>query len=304
MEVTTAGQWIAQRVPDDSFVVLANRFRIAEADLNDSARFLAGSNLVAFATEKGWHDPGHGPFDFCRSYGAPTGSPYSSRREWRGNCVLSGKEFSQEGNLLAVVPLRKLTPRDLMTLLRDHYEGSAFDLTQSYQQGSPHHTSERTICVMKTDASTVVQLRSWLPPEIGGLFWFSAGTPCSSGFVPYYLGVSRFPKPYAWVSDHYDHENAFWEFNSMENLVDQFYADKGRTGDGPRAIDYVAGRWKAFEDREFATQTAVEKTALELYEKDKSLACSFLTTHSCALGLEAFVEAQEIADNLRTKHYR
>jgi dipeptidase len=192
-----------------------------------------------------------------------------------------------------------------MALLRDHYEGTEYDLTKGYEKGSPHHTTEKTICRMITDATTVVHLRGWLPPEIGGLLWLSVGTPCSSVYVPYYLGVLDFPKPYGFLSGTYDRENAFWVFNSLENLVDWNYAEKGKPEKGEtRAIDYVASHWKKFEDDEFAMQEAVEKTALELYQKDKSLARSFLNTYSNALGLRAFAEAQELGDTLRTRYYQ
>jgi dipeptidase len=158
---------------------------------------------------------------------------------------------------------------------------------------------------MGTDASTVAHLRGWLPPEIGGVLWLSVGTPCSSVYVPYYLGVLDFPKPYAFLSDAYDRENAFWVFNSLENLVDRYYTEKGKFEKGEtKAIDYVAGFWKEFEDGEFAMQAAVEKTALELYQKEKPLARSFLDAHSYALSLRAFVQAQSLGDILRTRHYR
>jgi len=307
MEVTIGGLWVAQRVPDDAFVVLANRFRIGEVDLKDPSRFLACPNLIDYARKNGWYDPAQGPFNFERTYGTveDARAAYNTRREWRGNWVLSGQKFREEENPLTVVPGKKLGPRDIMALLRDHYEGTEYDLTKAYEKGSPHHTTERTICTMRTDATTVAQLRGWLPAEIGGLLWLSVGTPCSSVYIPYYLGVLDFPKPYAYLSDTYNRDNAFWVFDSLENLVDRFYNDKGRIEKGEmRAIDYVAGFWKDFEDREFALQAAVEKTALELYQKDKSLARFFLDGHSNALGLRAFSEAQALADTLRTRYYR
>jgi dipeptidase len=307
IEVTIGGLWVAQRVPDDAFVVLANRFRIGEIDLKDSSRFLACPNLIDYAKQKGWYDPAQGPFHFYRAYGTAEDerSAYNLRREWRGNSLLAGRTFKEEENPLTVVPGKKLTPQDIMALLRDHYEGTEYDLTNIYEKGSPHHTTERTICRMDTDTSSVAHLRGWLPPEIGGVLWLSVGTPCSSVYVPYYLGVLDFPKPYTYLSDTYDRENAFWVFNSLENLVDRYYAEKGNSEKGEtRAIDYVAGHWKNFEDDEFAMQGAVEKTALELYQKDKSLARTYLTAHSNAFGLRAFVEAQTLGDTLRTRYYR
>jgi dipeptidase len=307
MEVGIGGVWAAQRVPDDAFVVLANRFRIQEVDLADKSRFLASPNLVGFARQKGWYDPAQGPFRFNLAYGAPGAerSVYNARREWRGNWLLSGTKFPEEDNPLTAVPVKKLTPRDIMALLRDHYEGTEYDLTEGYRKGSPHHTGERTICRMSTDATSVAHLRDWLPAEIGGLLWLSVGTPCSSVYVPYYLGVHDFPRPYSFLSNSYDGENAFWVFNSLQNLVDRYYAGKGKFENGEMsAIDYVAGFWKGFEDRAFAMQAAVEKTALELYEKDESLARSFLDAYCDALGLRAFVEAQRLGDALRTRYYR
>lgn len=307
MEVTIGGLWIAQMVPDDGFVVLANRFRVGEVDFGDASRFLASPKLVEFARQKGWYDPDAGAFNFSRVYGAPEGvrSTYNSRREWRGNCLLAGKTFDEKENPLTVKAPKKLTPRDLMALFRDHYERTEYDLTEGYEKGSPHRTAERTICRLATDATTVFQLRSWLPSEIGGVLWLSAGTPCSSVYVPYYLGVLEFPKPFSFLTKDYGRDNAYWVFNSLQNLVDRYYGEKAEFGESEmRAIDYVAGFWKEFEDDEFALQDSIEKTGLDLYKKDKALAHSFLTTYSNGLGLRAFASALELGDLLRTKYYK
>jgi dipeptidase len=307
MEVTIGGLWVAQRVPDDQFVVLANRFRIGQVDLKDNTRFLGSSNLIDYAVKRGWYNPAGKPFDFNEVYGTPEvgRAPYNTRREWRGNCLLAGTRFKEEANPLTVVPQKKLTSRDLMALFRDHYEGTEYDLSQKYEKGSPHHTSGRTICVMSTDASSVAELRSWLPHEIGGVLWLSAGTPCSSVYVPYYLGVLEFPKPYSFITADFDRENAFWSFNSLENLVDRYYGEKKKIGEVEvRAIDYVAGIWKNFEDEEFGMRGSVETTALDLYKKDKALARSFLSSYSNALGLKAYNLAVMLGDQLRTSYYR
>ncbi|MHC4680408.1 MAG: dipeptidase [Planctomycetota bacterium] len=307
MEVIGGGLWVARRVPDDSFVVIANRLRMGEVDLKDTSQFLANTNLIEYAKQRNWYDPKQGDFSFSQVYGPQKGgrSPGNSRREWRGNCLLGGREFDETRNPLTAVPDKKLSPRHVMTLLRDHYEDTKYDLTNGYKKGSPHHTSERTICRMATDTSTVTQLRSWLPPEIGGLSWFSVGTPCCSVYVPYYLGVTDFPKPYAFVTEEYDRDNAFWLFNSLQNLVDEHYPEEKRLGYSKmRTIDHVARYWREFEDDEFSMQGPVEKTALELYHNDKSLARSFLSTYSNSLGLRAFVTARELTNTLRTKYFQ
>jgi dipeptidase len=307
MEVTIGGIWVAQRVPDDGFVVLTNRFRIQEVNFKDKSRFLASPHLIDFAEQKGWYNPAEGAFNFSRVYSAAEASHsvYNSRREWRGNCLLAGRTFEEKENPLTVTAARKLSPRDLMSLFRDHYEGTEYDLTNRYEKGSPHRTAERTICRLSTDATTVAQLRSWLPPEIGGVLWLSAGTPCSSVYLPFYLGVRSFPQPFSFLTQGYDRDNAYWVFNSLENLVDRYYGENATFGETEmKAIDYVSGVWKAFEDEEFAAQEAIEKQALDVYKKDEALARSFLTTYCSRLGLSAFEQARELADTLRTKYYR
>ena len=185
MEVTTTGHWVAQRVPDDAFVVISNQFRIETIKPKDPSRFMASEKLVDYAKEQGWYDPTQGAFRFKHAFGRTFDNCF--RREWRGNSLLGGKTFEQSDHRLAVVPAKKLGPRDIMEFLRDHYEGTEYDLTKGYEDGSPHHTAERGICRMYTDTSTIAQLRSWLPSEIGGLCWITVGTPCSSVYVPCYL---------------------------------------------------------------------------------------------------------------------
>jgi dipeptidase len=307
MEVAIGGLWVAQRVPDDGFVVLANRFRIGAIDLKDNSRYLCAENLISYATERGWYDAEKGPFNFSQIYGELRKGRefYNSRREWRGNCLLAGQKFSEETNPLIVTAAKKITPQDIMHVFRDHYEGTQYDLTEGYTKGSPHHTSERVICTIYTDASTVAQLRDWLPPEIGGVLWLAVGTPCSSVYIPYYLACHGFPQPYSFVTKGYDGNNAFWIFNSLENLVDRYYAKKMKKGVGElRAIDYVSGCWNEFEEKEFALQEAVEKTALELYKKDKSLARSFLSMYSNSLAIQAYTKALNLGDELRSTYYQ
>ncbi|MGE3312802.1 MAG: dipeptidase [Limisphaerales bacterium] len=308
MEVTTAGPWVASRVPDDAFVVIANRFRIESVDLADPSRFLGSSNLVSYAKEMGWYDPAKGPFKFAEAYSGHRAE--SARREWRGNSVLGGSTLRPDESRVAVVPVRKLQPRDLMTFLRDHYEGISGETAAVEAKGSPHHTSERSICALYTDASTVAHLRGWLPNPVGGLVWLAVGTPCSSVFTPIYVGTPEFPRPYVSVTEMYDPENAYWVFNALENLVDRNYRERGaslgggvRKGEDP-VIELVAGRWKRLEDDAFAMQAAVEKTALELLRTDARLAQSFLGRYTQMMALRSFEDAKDLVDELRTRHER
>lgn len=300
MEIAIGGLWAAQRVPDDSAVVLANRFRIGRINLEDKKNFLACKNLIDYAIKKNWYNPTEGDFHFSQVYGTSEEieEDYNSLREWRGNCILAGNDFSEETSPLTFRPEKKVTPQDIMRTYRDHYEGTWYD--HGNKNKSPHDKPEYTICCMDTDISMIAQLRSWLPPEIGGLLWLDTGAPCSGVYMPFYLGCKDFPLPYTFESSAYDKKNAFWVFKAMHDLVDRSYGKKIELQEKEvRAIDYVSNIWKDFETREFAEQEKVEKKALELYNKDKSSVQDFLTSYSHNLALKAYEKASQMNQILK-----
>ena len=89
---------------------------------------------------------------------------------------------------LWIRPDRPLALSDVFALMRDHFEGTAYDLTRGVDAGpygSPHrwrpldwqvdsvdYTWERPISTQQTGYSFVSQSRRWLPDPIGGVFWY------------------------------------------------------------------------------------------------------------------------------------
>jgi dipeptidase len=89
-----------------------------------------------------------------------------------------------------------------------------------------------------------------------------------------------------------DQESAYWAFKRIGVLVNAFYG---------QLIGQVQGTWRSFENEVGAQQESVEKTALELFRKDASLARSFLTAHSNALALSVYQTAQTMLQDLETR---
>jgi dipeptidase len=205
--------------------------------------------------------------------------------------------------------------QDVAAILRSHLEGTEFDVTQDYQLGSPHTMRSKAarICGSTTQEGAVYQLRSWLPREIGCIVWRSLAAPCSSVLTPWYLGMSAMPDRFfkpgdiedEWdINKHFDYPSerfefdpdfAFDVFNALENLVDLHYK---------RAIEMVRSEWDPFESQQFEMQGFIEKTALELYEKNKQLAKNFLTDYSLSRANLALDKAQKIVNKLKTLFWR
>ena len=128
--------WAAQRVPDDEVSVCPNESRIGEIDLDDPDHFMASSNVVSFAVEKGYYDPESGePFRFNDAYSPQDQSANSSggrrARMWRlFDLMAPSQNFSADlpNNEFpfSVKPDKKISVQDLMAISRDNYEGTKF----------------------------------------------------------------------------------------------------------------------------------------------------------------------------------
>lgn len=227
--------WAARRVPDDHAVVCGNRSRIGVIDFSDKENFMWSENVTDLAEAMGWWTPGT-EFNFSKIYNPePYGSDhYQSLREWRAFSLLAPsqdfKAHSQAHDYpFSVKPDRKLAPKDIMALFRDHLEGTRYDLTKGMAAGpfgNPHRwtTPEelrpfgkkdkdwpRAISMFRCSYSFVSQSRSWLPDPLGGLLWFGQDSPDTTIYVPIYCGTSAVPK--GW-SEGYRHKfNIFDIYN-------------------------------------------------------------------------------------------
>ncbi|KAJ0393771.1 hypothetical protein P43SY_004213 [Pythium insidiosum] len=141
--------WAAQRVPDDHVTAIANGFTIREMNLEDSDWFLASDNVHSFAQEMGWWNSTSGDqFDFTAAYGFADkdaiGPLYTGRRIWRIFDVVAPSlkldarlgSFSQYKTYpFSVKPDALVDLNTVMELLRDHYEGTPYDMTQGLAAG-------------------------------------------------------------------------------------------------------------------------------------------------------------------------
>lgn len=277
IEIATDGQWIAQRVPDDGFVMRANSYRIGVVDL-DSPDILHSPNLIQWAIDKGWYDPETGPFSFADVYGEPSvqEDSYNTLRH-----EIVEKMLADYG---------QITKSHLMKILRTAYEGTEYYKADP-STGSPFHTDVRTISRTNTEVTNVVQLRSWLPAEIGGVMWWSLCTSKTSPYVPWYFGAESFPEPYTKGNMEDREDSAYWVFDALRKYVDKNYS---------RTIHKVADTWTTFETQEMEKQNSLEAEAMKIYkESGPKAAAIFLNAYSNSMGEYGYETAQELLLDLK-----
>jgi hypothetical protein len=82
-----------------------------------------------------------------------------------------------------------MTADTLRAILRDHYEGTAYDATEGYRTGTPNKTKFRTICTESTINAFVVSIDAKGPEPIAVSIWLAMGKPDTTVFLPLYYGA-------------------------------------------------------------------------------------------------------------------
>ncbi|MFA6225826.1 MAG: C69 family dipeptidase [Methanoregula sp.] len=204
---------------DGTVFVAANTFRIRDVGPDDPD-MLYSKNLFATARANGWWNPSQGKLDWLRavSNGEYAHPYYSLARVWSVyDWIAPLRNFSpfisdtySRNYPFSIKPDHLLTIPDVLSLFRNHYEGTVFDLTTGEAAGpfknqyrwrgtfddhariSPGEVKPgawpRAVSEMFTGYSYIVQGRSSMPDTVGGVIWFGFAQPSETVYMPFYAG--------------------------------------------------------------------------------------------------------------------
>jgi dipeptidase len=294
--------WVARRVPDGYISAHANQARIRQFPLKDKNTLYA-PDVIDFAREMGFYEGSDKDFSFADAY-APL--DYGSLRfcEARVYAMFNRAAPSLELSMdfvkgvegaepmpLWIKPDRKLSVHDIMEFMRDHFEGTEFDMTRDIGAGpydcpyrwrpltwkvdDVQYVNERATSTQQTGFSFVSQCRSWLPDPIGGVHWFSVDDTYSTVYNPIYCGSRKVPASYAVGNGDFHHftwDSAFWVFNWVSNYTYLRYSEM---------IVDVRLLQAELEGKYLADQPRIDEAAAALYEQSPNLAIDYVTEYSC-----------------------
>ncbi len=315
--------WAAVRIPDGQVSCHANAARIGEVPRDDPANCLFSENVESFARSKGWYDLKSGqPFRFCDAYcpATPLMRRICDTRVWSVFRRMAPSQHlapdyhrSKPGSQpypFSLPPDSKLSAADVFALMRDHYEGTEFDMTQGLDAG-PYglpqrwrplawtvdgvgYVWERPISTQQTAFTFVSQSRAWLPDPVGGLYWYGVDDTYTSCFIPLYCGIDALPKSYVGGSNRkFSWDSAWWVFNFTSNYAYLKWS---------YMVPEIRACQKDIESNFMALQPAVEKTAVELLKSSPNLAVRYLTDYSVMHGEQTVSRWRELAEHLLTKY--
>ncbi|TIP25882.1 MAG: peptidase U34 [Mesorhizobium sp.] len=242
------GLWVAERLgPDDVRMSYPGYIGEIPLDYQTNQDFMGSANLISFAAEQGWYEPGH-PFDVHKVYGdqtAPMRSP--------------GVEYmeSKLQNLGA-----KVTLREFMDAVRDPVIS---DDAAGYGQ--------------------VAQLKEGVRNEMQ-LLWVAPTSSVTAPFIPWRIGVGEIPAEYRWhrymtkgaasnylTAEYAQQEATEYAFHLYKRLL--YYTCSRRD----EFYDEVVGTLTAFENHMIDDQAWVEQSAEGMFERGENDSAKKLITY-------------------------
>lgn len=316
--------WVAVRIPDDAICAHANQSRIRTFDQKDKKNVMFSKDCIKFARSKGWFTGKDKDFSFCDVYAAPT---FSGRRACEARVwsffnrfgdmdkylpYVEGKVKDAEPMPLWIVPNKKVSLQDLEASMRDHYEGTPFDLGNDLGQGvweMPYrptplsfkvdgkaYFNERPVSTQQTAFSYVSQMRSWLPRQIGGVLWFGNDDGNMVAYTPIYCGNTVQPECYNTPGADavtFSDKNAFWVCNWVSNMVYPRYS---------QMFPSLKEVRDSLDNSYIANQGEIEKQALKLYGDSEQKAVDYLTDYSNTQAQQMLARWKELAIYLIVKY--
>ena len=296
--------WVALRIPDNAICAHANQSRIGKFNMKDKKNVMYAKDVVSFARSKGWFKGKDADFSWKMAYAKPdfSGRRFCDARAW---AMLNhfydmspyldwalGKNPDAQDMPLWVVPNKKVSVKDVENVMRDHYEGTPLSVADGsdigggiwempyrptplmYKVDGKQYFNERPVSTQQSGFVFVSQMRSWLPREIGGVFWFANDDANMAAFTPVYCSMTERPECYNTPgvgAVHFSKKNAYWVCNMTSNMVYPRYS---------LMFPSLKEVRDSLDNSYFAAQAGVEKKAQELYAQNPQAAVKYLNDYS------------------------
>ncbi|WP_301049370.1 C69 family dipeptidase [Lactobacillus intestinalis] len=230
LETGAGHQWVAARVPDDSYAICPNIMVIQNVDFDDPDNFMYASTIRDFVEENHLNPSQDGAFNFRDIFGTKDEADafYNTPRTWYGqklfNPSIEQDPTSQEMPFTRV-PEKKIGVEDVEKFLTSHYNGTEYDPMDTYSSGDEKKQKMfRSIALDRNQESSILQIRNDVPKELAGVQWINMGFYAYSPYVPFYTNIENTPANYQ-VADHTvdpDH-SAYWLYKTLQVLVEPRY---------------------------------------------------------------------------------
>ena len=295
--------WVALRIPDDCICAHANQSRIRTFNQKDKKNVMFAKGMIQYARDMKWFTGKDAEFSYNDAFAYPdfSGRRFCEARVWsyfnhfsndmeRYLPYAEGMVKEAEPMPLWIKPNRKVSLQDMEACMRDHYEGTPFDLSHdlgggvwempyrptplTFEYEGKKYFNERPISTQQAGFSYICQLRAWLPRQIGGIIWFANDDGNMAAYTPVYCCSTRRPECYATPGADdvtFSDKNAYWVCNWVSNMVYPRYS---------MMFPSLKEVRDSLDNSYFAAQEGIESRAQSLMADNVSEAVYFLNNYS------------------------
>lgn len=325
INVNKGAVWVAVRIPDGYISAHANAARITQFPLNDPDNCLYAKDVISHAREIGLYVGDDSDFSFADTYGpldfgAMRGCEarvWSFFNKWADEDMDKYLDLAKGENPKNRMPLylkakSRLSVKDVADMMRDHFEGTVFDMTQDIGAGGhalpyrwrpmyfevdgEQYLNERAIATQQTGFWFVGQCRPDFPDEIGGIFWFAVDDAGTSPLTPYYTSSTKISYHYALGNGsmiEYSPTSMFWLVNRIAQFAYLRYDQIGAE---------VRNRVDEHEINMISEVERADKEALILLNRSPKKAKKFLTDFSVGNADKLFSKWNDLDKYLLVKY--
>lgn len=279
--------FVAVRVPDNSYFVSANQGRIGRVDITDTKNVIISNAIQEVATKK--HERYINFFE-CYTANSADDATYNQYRVWSLQKLYTPSfknKLTKSQFPLFLKPDKPISTEMVEAGLRLYYKGSEFD---PYTNNNPN-VKYRPVAVFRTQESHILKIRdNAMPLAISNIVYLSLGMTPLSIYVPFYMG-SDIPHAYKIGDFNADNDSAFWRFRKLQILALE---------DFKNYAPIVEDSYAKLAIKIQAEQIEFEKKYTKEYAINKNQANHDLNGFTEHIVSEVFTETDKLTNQLMT----
>jgi dipeptidase len=232
--------WIARRVPDDVYMIMANQFGTDSFDLQDALttkqNYMCSADMKEFIADNHLALNLDGGFNPRDAFGSHEDSDriYNTPRVWSALRILNPNTKVWDGpaaeyrptddNLpCSMVPEKKITVEDVKYVLSSHFQGTPYDPYKRHGDLTLKG-AYRVIGISRTTSMSVTQLRPNLPKEYSAIEWVCFASNVFNTLVPFYTNVRTIPNYMSGTTKDVSTDSFYWNCRLIAAMTDASYS--------------------------------------------------------------------------------
>ena len=240
LETIGGHHWMANRVPDEAYVVMPNQLGIDSFDLEDAfseqKSHMCSADLKEFIAAHHLNLSQDGVLNPRDAFGSHADSDhvYNTPRAWfmeryfnPRTCRWDGPEAQytpvSDDIPWCMVPEKKITVEDVKYVLSSHFQGTAYDPYASYGDGSMRG-AYRSIGINRNDFCALIQMRPAKQADCGTIEWLAFASNAFNVLAPFYADVEKTPEYLANTTGEVSTNNFYWTSRMIAAMADASYS--------------------------------------------------------------------------------